>query len=81
MVPRRLQAVGSSPAKQTVPRQVDQEQDRVEISQLARMMGKIAQLPPVRQDKIDQVKAAIASGSYETPDKWDIAIDRLLEEL
>ena len=35
----------------------------------------------IRFDKVAALKAAIADGSYETPEKLDIALDRLLERL
>jgi negative regulator of flagellin synthesis FlgM len=35
----------------------------------------------IRFDKVAAIKAAIADGSYDTPEKLDIALDRLLERL
>lgn len=35
----------------------------------------------IRMDKVAAIRAAIADGSYETPEKLDIALDRLLERL
>jgi anti-sigma28 factor (negative regulator of flagellin synthesis) len=35
----------------------------------------------IRLDKVNSIRAAIADGSYETPEKLDIALDRLLESL
>ena len=35
----------------------------------------------IRMDKVAAIKAAIADGSYDTPEKLDIALDRLLERL
>jgi negative regulator of flagellin synthesis FlgM len=35
----------------------------------------------IRLDKINAIRAAIADGSYETPEKLDLALDRLLERL
>ena len=35
----------------------------------------------IRFDKVAAIKAAIADGSYETPEKLDLALDRLLERL
>ena len=35
----------------------------------------------IRMDRVAAIKAAIADGSYETPEKLDIALDRLLERL
>ena len=35
----------------------------------------------IRFDRVNAIRAAIADGSYETPDKLDIALDRLLDRL
>lgn len=35
----------------------------------------------IRFDKVAAIKAAIADGSYDTPEKLDIALDRLLERI
>jgi anti-sigma28 factor (negative regulator of flagellin synthesis) len=35
----------------------------------------------IRLDRVNAIRAAIADGSYETADKLDIALDRLLERL
>ena len=35
----------------------------------------------IRFDRVAAIKAAIADGSYETADKLDIALDRLLDRL
>jgi hypothetical protein len=38
-------------------------------------------MPIVREDLIRKVRAEIAAGKYETPQKLDIAVRRLLEDL
>ena len=35
----------------------------------------------IRFDRVAAIRAAIADGSYETPEKLDIALDRLLDSL
>ena len=35
----------------------------------------------IRLDRVNAIRAAIADGSYETADKLDVALDRLLERL
>ena len=54
-------------------------QDTVQISDVARYLGEIKKLPDIRQDKVDAVKAQIASGTYETSDKIDSVVNSLLE--
>lgn len=54
--------------------------DRVEVSELATYMSKLRQLPPVRQALIESVKAEIAAGTYDSPEKLDAALERMLGE-
>jgi len=37
--------------------------------------------PPLRQDLIERVRREIAAGVYDTPEKWEQALDRLLQKL
>ena len=37
--------------------------------------------PGVRTALVDRVRAEIAAGTYDTPAKWEIALDRLLDRL
>lgn len=34
---------------------------------------------PIRQDLVDHVKAQIAAGTYDTPERFDAAFDRMLQ--
>jgi flagellar biosynthesis anti-sigma factor FlgM len=54
--------------------------DRVELSDQARLLDSMRQMPEVRQDRIDRVRAAIARGGYETDAKINHAIERLIQE-
>jgi len=54
--------------------------DVVEISDVAKLAAKIQQLPEVRTELVHRVKDELSAGSYETPEKLEIAIDRLMEE-
>lgn len=55
--------------------------DRVEFSQQSQLLEKIHNLPEVRQDKIDAIKEAVDNNSYLTPEKLDIAVNRMIGEL
>lgn len=54
--------------------------DRVELSDRARFLAKLHQVPPVRQGLIDEVRAQIESGMYDTPEKFGAALDGLIED-
>ena len=55
--------------------------DRVELSRTAQLLSKISDLPDVRQDVIDRVRAEIEAGTYETPERLDKAAEALAQEL
>ena len=55
--------------------------DHVEISPLAQMLDSINGLPEIRHERVEAIRAQIAEGSYETSEKLDVALDRLLDEL
>jgi anti-sigma28 factor (negative regulator of flagellin synthesis) len=54
--------------------------DRVELSDRARWLDRLLQLPDVRIELVEAVRQAINDGAYETPEKIEIAAERLLEE-
>jgi len=55
--------------------------DVVEISQVARLAEMIQQIPDVRVDLVQRIKAEIAAGVYETSERLEIAINNLMDEL
>lgn len=58
-----------------------QPQDEVTLSDSAQLLSRMADLPDIRSGRVAQLRAEIASGNYETTDKLDVALDRLLDEL
>lgn len=55
--------------------------DHVEISPLGQMLDGISRLPEIRHERVEAIRQQIADGTYETPDKIQVALDRLLDEL
>lgn len=55
--------------------------DRVEISDMARLTSAVARVPDVRAEKIRNLREAIARGDYETDEKYQVAVERFLEEI
>lgn len=74
--PHRTQAAG--PAQQT---DAWMDVDELDISQEADLVSRARDLPDVRADRIAEIKADIAAGVYETDEKLDIALGRLLDEM
>ena len=55
--------------------------DRVELSRHALLLDRLRQLPDVRTELVNDVSAAIRDGTYETNEKLNAAVARLIEEL
>lgn len=55
--------------------------DRVEVSQHARLMQRLRELPEVRVELIERVRRDMAGGAYESPSVIDAAIERLIQEV
>ena len=55
--------------------------DQVEISAEADFVSQIHDLPDVRADRVADIRAQIESGVYETNEKIDVAVGRLLDEI
>ena len=55
--------------------------DELEISDAARIAEQAQEVPEIRQERVDAIRAQIAAGTYETQDKLDAAVDRLLDEI
>ena len=59
----------------------DRPSDRVDISDRARLLSKLAAMPEIRQELVDEVRRQIADGTYDTEDKLDQAIASLADDL
>ncbi|MEM6854764.1 MAG: flagellar biosynthesis anti-sigma factor FlgM [Planctomycetota bacterium] len=60
---------------------VSRGSDQIELSDTAKILAKLSDLPEVREDLVARIKAEIADGKYETPDKLDAAIEGLAQDL
>lgn len=55
--------------------------DSVSISSAAEAAIQATETGGVRQDLVNRIRSEIAAGTYETPAKLDVALDRLLDEI
>jgi negative regulator of flagellin synthesis FlgM len=72
---------GVRPAQSTSRPDAPQIADEVDISDAARSLEQLHQMPDIRQDRVDSVRLQIAEGTYETPARLNAAIERLLDEI
>jgi len=55
--------------------------DDVQLSEISRFLGKLSELPDVREDLIAEVKSEIEAGTYDTEAKVDAMLDELIADL
>jgi negative regulator of flagellin synthesis FlgM len=55
--------------------------DTVEISLAAKLAAQVHDSGAVRTDLVERVRNEIAAGTYETPERIDAVVDRLLPEI
>jgi negative regulator of flagellin synthesis FlgM len=56
-------------------------QDELQISEAAQRLADAQEVREIRWDKVRQIREQIAAGTYETPEKLEIALRRLLQRL
>jgi negative regulator of flagellin synthesis FlgM len=56
-------------------------QDELQISDAGRLMEQAGAMPDIRWDRVNQLRAQIAQGTYETDDKMQVALGKLLDEI
>ena len=76
-----------APPHRTTPPQPPREAagaygaDHLDLSPEIEFVAQARDLPEIREDRVAAIRAQIASGTYETPDKLDRALSRLLDEI
>jgi negative regulator of flagellin synthesis FlgM len=72
---------GARPAQPMARPEAAQIADEVNISEAARLVEQVQQAPDIRADRVEAVRQQIADGTYETSDKLNAAVERLLDEI
>jgi negative regulator of flagellin synthesis FlgM len=54
--------------------------DELHLSPAAQMASRMSEIPDIRWERVNSIKAAIADGTYMTEDKVNVAVERLLDE-
>ncbi len=57
------------------------ESDRLELSDHAVLLSRLRELPAVRADLVERVRAEIDSGAYESAERVDAALEALVREI
>lgn len=82
---------GSKPpdrAEKKPPRTADRKSEAtpapgesVEFSEIAKVLAKLANLPPMREEKVEAVRAEVERGEYVTRERLETAVEKLLDDL
>lgn len=64
---------------QSVATQLDTT-DQVDISSEAQMLASMNDISDIRAERVTEIREQIETGQYETADKMDAALDRILDE-
>lgn len=79
----QVQKITSAPVQKQLPVQPAKQlklTDRVELSGVSHMLQTL-KANDIRADKVASVRAALEAGKYESNEKLDAAIDKLLNDL
>ena len=72
-------SAGPGTTPQTPPA-TQRKPDEVQISSIARYLSDIAAMPSIRAEKVEQIRQALADGSYDLEGKLPLAIERMMAE-
>lgn len=63
------------------PGPVADRRDTIELSGPARFLDRMRQMPEIRRDLVNRMRAQIDAGTYETPEKLATAINRMIDDV
>ncbi len=55
--------------------------DELSISEAGSLLEQIGDIPDIRHERVNEIRRALATGTYETDEKLQIALERLLDEI
>jgi negative regulator of flagellin synthesis FlgM len=55
--------------------------DQLDISEAGSLAARMSEIPDVRADLVARVRGEIANGTYETEERFNVAVERLLGEI
>lgn len=73
-------APAAPPAPQATPTPARQP-DEVTLSDVGQLVARVQEMPEIRAEKVAEIRAQLAAGTYDVDGKLDAALNRLLDEL
>ncbi len=68
-------------ASEAAPAGPTSPSDEVEISAMGKLLDDASRSSGIREQRLAQIKAAIEAGTYDTPEKLEFALNRMVEQL
>ena len=53
----------------------------MEISAVGKLLDYASSIPGIREQRLAEIKAAIEAGTYETPEKLEMALNRMIDQV
>ena len=79
--PQPINSPHSLRAAQSAPPATRTDGDQLQISSVGQLASQLSDIPDIRHDRVAELRAAIASGAYETEERLNGAIENLLDEI
>jgi flagellar biosynthesis anti-sigma factor FlgM len=79
--PQPINAPHALRAAQSAPPASRSDSDQLQISAAGQLASQFSEIPEIRQDRVDALRAAIAEGNYDTTERLSAALDNLLDEI
>ena len=79
-----VQKIVAHPVQKSIPADAPKQlpvTDRLELSGVSHLLKTLKSNGDVRTEKVAEIKAQIAAGTYEDDKKLDAAVDRMLDDL
>lgn len=79
----RFVSATPSPQETAAPQTagISSPQDQLEISSAGKLLDDISKVSGLREQRLAQIKQAIENNTYDTPEKLELALSRMLEQI
>lgn len=72
---------GQRAAQAPAATQVQSTEDQLDLSEAGQIAARLSEATNVRQDRVAEIRAELAAGTYETPQKLALALDRMIDQV
>lgn len=72
---------GQRAAQAPAATQVQSTEDQLDLSEAGQIAARLSEATNVRQDRVTEIRAELAAGTYETPEKLALALDRMIDQI